>query len=138
MTFREECIQGVMAALNAVPDFPAQVERSIAIAFNREESPVLVVHRGAEELKPYTGTTVYRTCDILVSVISRSDVPDQIADVVMEAAQPVIMAYHADGMVQISESGTTAPVFANADGQACMITTRYRISYCTTRTSLRV
>lgn len=136
MTLRETYIQGLIAALRDVPYFPAQVERSLTIAFGREESPVLVVHRGAEELENTLGSDTDRSCTILISVISRSDVPDLVADDVMEAAHPVIMGYQGAGMLQMQEIGTNAPVFSNADGQACMMTTRYSIMYCTDRLSL--
>ena len=136
MTLRETYIQGLLAALRDVPNFPAQVERSLAIAFSREESPVLVVHRGAEELENSLGSDTDRSCAILVSVISRSDVPDQVAADVMEVAHPVIMAFQLAGIQQMQEIGTNAPVFSNADGQACMMTTRYSIMYCTDRLSL--
>jgi len=136
MTLRESYIQGMIAALAAVTGFPAKVERSISIAFSREESPVLVVHRGAEDLENTLGDDTYRTCEILVSVISRSDVPDQVADDVMAVAHPVIMAYQAANLIQMQEMGTNAPVFSNADSQACMMTTRYSIQYCTDRLSL--
>ena len=136
MTLREMYIQGLIAALQGVPDFPAHVERSLTVAFSRQESSVLVVHRGAEELENSLGDGTDRTCAILVSVISRSDVPDQVADAVMEAAHPVIMAYQAAGLLQMREMGTNAPVFSNADSQACMMTTRYSIMYCTDRLSL--
>ena len=136
MTLRETYIQGLLAALRAVPNFPAQVERSLSIAFSREESPVLVVHRGAEELENSLGSDTDRSCAILVSVISRSDVPDQVADDVMEVAHPVIMAFQLAGIQQMQEMGTNAPVFSNADGQACMVTTRYSIMYGTDRLSL--
>lgn len=136
MTLREIYIQGLIAALEAIPGFPAKVERSLSIAFSREESPVLVIHRGAEEIENSLGGDTDRHCEILVSIIARSDVPDQLADEVMELAHPAIMAYQAAGLLQMQEMGTNAPVFAAADRHACMMTTRYRIQYCTDRLSL--
>lgn len=136
MTLRESYIQGLMAALQAVPSFPALVERSVVVAFSRAESPVLVVHRGAEDLENTMGDDTYRTCEILVSVVARSDAPDQVADEVMEVAHPVIMAYMGARMLQMQELGTNAPVFAQADSKACLMTTRYGIQYVTDRLSL--
>ena len=136
MTLRESYIQGLIALLAAVPGFPARVERSISIAFSREHSPVLIVHRGAEDLQNTLGDDTDRQCEILVSVVSRSDVPDCVADDVMEVAHPLIMAFQSAGILQMEEIGTNAPVFSNTDGQACMMTTRYKIHYCTDRLSL--
>jgi hypothetical protein len=136
MTLRESYIQGLIDMLAALPGFPAGVHRSMSVAFRRDESPALVVHRGAEELENSLGDDTDRHCEILVSVVSRGDAPDRDADEVMEMAHPVIMQFTAPGVVQMEEIGTNAPVFANADGQACMVTTRYKVHYCTDRLSL--
>lgn len=136
MTLRETYIQGLIAALTGTVGLGAEVGRSIVVAFARPRGSVLVVHRGGEELENTLGDDTERHCEILVSVITRSDVPDQVADQVMEIAHPVIMGYQAAGMIQMQEMGTNAPVFANTDGQACMLTSRYRIQYSTDRLSL--
>ncbi len=136
MTLREVYIQGLIAKLSAASGFPASVERSISIAFSREESPVVVVHRGSESLENTLGSDTYRSCEILVSVITRNDAPDKIADDIMEVAHPLVMTYQAAGLIQMEELGTNAPVFSNTDSQACMMTTRYRIQYCSGRESL--
>ncbi|HEY9145263.1 MAG TPA: hypothetical protein VIN36_01125 [Thiobacillus sp.] len=135
-TLRETYIEGLMAVLEAVPGFPAGVHRSISVAFRREESPVLVVHRGGEDVANSLGDDTDRFCEILVSVISRGDTPDRDADAVMELAHPAIMQFLAPGLIQMEEVGTNAPVFSNADGHACMMTTRYKVHYCTDRLSL--
>lgn len=136
MTLRESYIQGLIALLQAIPAFPAGVERSMSVAFRREESPMLIIHRGAEDVENSLGDDTDRECEILVSVISRADAPDQEADEVMEVAHAAIMQYRAPGIVLIVETGTNAPMFAGADGQACMLTTRYKVQYCTDRLSL--
>jgi len=136
MTARESYIQGLIAWLQAVPAFPAGVDRSMSVAFRREESPVLIVHRGAEDIDNSLGDDAERHCEILVSVVSRGDAPDQEADEVMEVAHPAIMQFGAPGIYLVEEVGTNAPVFAGADGNACMVTTRYKIHYSTDRLSL--
>jgi hypothetical protein len=136
MTLRESYIQGLIALLAAIPAFPAGVTRSMSVAFSREESPVLIVHRGAEDIENSLGDDTDRRCEILVSVVSRGEAPDQEADEVMEVAHPAIMQFRAAGIVLIEEIGTNAPVFAGADGNACMVTTRYKVHYCTDRLSL--
>ncbi len=136
MTLRESYIQGLIAMLAADPGVSFGVERSISIAFTREESPVLVVHRGAEELENSLGDDTERQCEILVSVISRSSTPESDADDVMAIAHPLVMQYQAAGIVQMEETGTNAPLYSNTDGMACMITARYKIQYSTSRLSL--
>lgn len=136
MTLRESYIQGLLVLLRTTPGFPASVERSISIAFTREESPVLVVHRGAEALENSLGDDTDRQCDILVSVISRSNSAEMDADNIMAVAHPLIMGYAAVGVVLVEETGTNAPLYSNTDGMACMLTARYKIHYCTHRLSL--
>ena len=136
MTLREIFIQELMALLAAAPAFPAQVERSLSVAFSRDESPVVVIHRGDEGVDGDLSGEVIRECQILVSVITRSDVPDQQADSVMEAAHPLLMSYRAEALLGIWEVGTKAPMFASADSQACMLTTQYIVQYRTDRLSL--
>lgn len=136
MTLRELFIQELIAQLSSAPAFPAMVERSINVAFTREESPVLVIHRGSEEIEADLCGETIRECEILASVITRSDVPDQQADSVMEVAHPLIVAYTSDHLLQIWEVGTNAPLFAGADSLACMLTTRYKVQYRTATASL--
>lgn len=136
MTLRESYIQGLMALLAATPGFPAGVTRSMSVAFGAEESPMVIVHRGAEDLENSLGDDTERNCEILISVVSRGDEPDREADEVMEAAHPVIMGFGAPGLYLVEEAGTNAPAFAGADGNACMVTTRYRLHYTTSRLSL--
>jgi hypothetical protein len=135
MTLRETYIQGLIDLLQSL-GVPAGVHRSVSVAFRREESPALIVHRGAEELENSLGDDTERHCEILISVVSRGDEPDREADDVMEAAHPVIMQFQAPGIMLVEEIGTNAPVFAAADGHACMVTTRYKIHYSTDRLSL--
>lgn len=136
MTLRESYIQGLIDMLVAIPGFPAGVHRSMVTAFSREESPALVVHRGAEDVENSLGSDTDRQCEVLVSVISRGEAPDRDADEVMEVAHPAVMQFTAPGIVLIEETGTNAPAFANADGHACLVTARYKIHYCTDRLSL--
>lgn len=136
MTLRESYIQGLIDLLAAIPSFPAGVHRSMSVAFSREDSPALIVHRGAEDIENSLGDDTERHCEILVSVVSRGDAPDQEADEVMEIAHPAIMQFSAPGLYLVEEAGTNAPVFAGADGNACMVTTRYKFHYCTSRLSL--
>lgn len=136
-TLRERYIEGLIAALDAVPGFPASVHRSMTIAFRRDESPALIVHRGAEDLENTLGDDdTDRQCEILVSIVSRGDTPDREADDVMELAHPVIMQYRAPGLLLVEEMGTNAPAYSNADAHACLMTTRYKIHYTTGRLSL--
>lgn len=136
MTLRETYIQGLISLLEVIPWFGANVTRSMSVAFSREESPMVIVHRGAEDVENSLGDDTDRHCEIRVSVLSRADAPDQEADEVLERAHPVIMQFQAPGVILVVEVGTDEPRFAGADGSACVVTTRYRIHYSSSRLSL--
>lgn len=136
MTLRESYIQGLIAMLTAAPGLLVLVERSISIAFSREESPVLVVHRGAETPDNSNLGVTDRSCEILVSVITRSDTPDKDADDILETVHPLVMGYTAARLIDIREIATESPRYANTDGHACMITVRYLFLYRTDYASL--
>lgn len=134
MTSRETIIQNLLALFRDMPDFPAKVERSLIRAYTREESPVLVIHRGTETADYGMYGVVDRTCEIMVSILIRGQNPEQEADEIMEIVHPAMMAYTVDPTVEIldvSEGMTEAPVFAREDRSAVMLTTRYQIKYRT-------
>ena len=137
MTLRETFIQGLIAVLTAAPSLGAAVERSIIRAFGREEGMVIVVHRGGEAEPDNSRLGVIdRVCEILISVVARGDAPDQLADVVLEIAHPLVMTYTDTHIIDVWEGQTDAPKFADADGTAGLITVHYFIRYRTTPNSL--
>lgn len=134
MTKRETLIQNLLAMFRAMPAFPAKVERSLIRAYTREESPVLVIHRGTETANYETYGVVDRTCEIMVSILIHSQNPEQDADEIMEIVHPAMMGYTNDPNVQIldvTEGMAETPVFAREDRSAVMLTTRYQFKYRT-------
>src|SRR4051794_31214421 len=117
MTLRELFVADLIAMFQGVADFPAKVERSLSVAFERKEGRVLVVHRGGELPERTLSGVTYRKSEIRFSVITRARVPDADADAVMEVAHPLIMAFSAPSLLQVMEVRTDEPKFANADGQ---------------------
>jgi hypothetical protein len=136
MTLRETYIQALIALFKATPGFPAMVERSLVVAFAYEEGSVVVVHRGKEDPdNSMTGVTD-RTCEILISVITRSAVPDQVADEVMEVVHPLVMHFTAANLMRVLEGQTDEPKFSGTDTSACLMATHYTLLYRTIPDSL--
>jgi hypothetical protein len=46
------------------------------------------------------------------------------------------MSFKAAGVTLMEETGTSAPLYSNTDGMACLLTARYKIHYSTGRLSL--
>jgi hypothetical protein len=135
-TKREQYLDTLVALIKAVPDFPALVDRSIISAFAVEDSDVVVIHRGKEEPSHGMLGMADRTCEVLVSVITRSAVPERQADALLEMLHPLLIGFAAEGVIDVTEGVTDAPKFADADGKICMITTHYFMLYRTLAASL--
>lgn len=135
-TLRETYLDALVAMVKAIPNFPAIVDRSVIAAFAIEDSDVVVIHRGKEDTDHGMAGVVDRSCEILVSVITRNSVPERQADALMEQLHPLIIRFAAAGVIDVSDGSTDAPKFADADGKICMITTHYVLQYRTASDSL--
>lgn len=136
MTLRETYIEALLALFTATIGFPATPERSIVNAIARADGSTIVIHRGGEDPDYSKLGVVDRSCEILVTVITRDDTPDKIADDVMAVAHPLIMTFTAAKIIDVQEGVTDKPLFSNTDSKACMMTTHYFIRYRTTPNSL--
>ena len=129
MIIRQQLLQGLAEFLAQQPGFPATVGRSLARAFGADEGSQLVVHRGSESPDLDVDGDGQRYCDVLISVVGRSDDAEVEADAVMEVAHPLVMGYSDPRIVQIEEIKVDEPKYASADYKLCVITTQYRFSY---------
>jgi hypothetical protein len=135
-TKREFYLDALVALVKALSNFPAVVDRSIISAFTIEDSDVVVFHRGKEDPDHSMLGVADRTCEILVSVITRSTVPERQADALLEVVHPLVINFAAAGVIDVTDGTTDAPKFADADGKICMITTHYFLQYRTASNSL--
>jgi hypothetical protein len=136
MTLRESYIQALLDLFRDASGFPATPERSLKAAFSREEGTIIVVHRGKEFQEDAVLGYADRHCEVLVSVISRDEAPDRVADDVMEIAHPLIMNFCSEKLVDVVEGPTDQPLFSNVDPSACVVTTHYVLRYRTQSDSL--
>lgn len=127
---------GIVAALRAVPVFPAEVETSTLRAFTRDDDAVLVLHPGKEVVADGAWPRAERIRELLCSVHAAGDDREDVAEAVFEALQPIVMRYTAPGIVQIDEFGTDEPRFTSGDQARMLVTKRFRITYQTDADSL--
>lgn len=135
-TRREVYLDALVALVKEIPNFPAVVDRSVIAAFTIEDDDVVVIHRGKEDPDHGMLGVVDRTCEILVSVITRNTVPERQADGLMELLHPLIMNFAAAGVIDVSDGVSEAPKYSGTDGSICMITTHYFLQYRTASGSL--
>jgi hypothetical protein len=132
MTARESILSYVYTLLAAVTgatayrtrEAPADRSEGVVILLKPEEEPI--------ELRTANGSMVLRNLTIVITVISRGDVPDQLAD-------PVIQAIHASIMLDRTLGGRCALLmehstkwdFEVADATAMTAELRYVARYQT-------
>lgn len=132
--FQKYC-DGIRTALEAISDFPAEIETSTLRAFTRSEA-ALVLHAGKEIVVDGSWPRVTRVRELLCSVHTAGEAREDEAEAIFEALQPVVMQYEDEGIVQIEEFGTDESRFASADSARMLTTKRFRITYQTDADSL--
>lgn len=132
MTAREAILERLGTLLTAVPGSTFFRSREAAVA--RDEGIVINLRPEDEQVEKRAagGDITLRNCVIIVSVISRGDVPDQVADPVIQAAHAAIMADPTLGglCAQVIEQSTKW-IFALADLTATEAEIRYTVRYLT-------
>lgn len=128
---------GILAAIQAAPNFPALVETSTLRAFTRDEPSVLVLHTGKEVVSGEAAwPTSTRIRELLCSAQTAGEAREDFAEAIFEALQPIVMQFSAPGIVQIDEFGTDEPKFTSGDLPRMLMTKRFRITYQTQADSL--
>ena len=137
-TKREQILAAIATALASTAGVSGRVYRSRVAALQRAESPAIVVEPISDTP---TQNTSLPTLDwrmrVRVSVITRGDVPDQLAD-------PVIESMHSKMVADLTLGGLAIDVqpdevsfnLVDADQPAGVIFNDYIIQYRTTVASL--
>lgn len=137
MTLMQSYINALYAAVDQAPGFPAQTERSTLRAFRREDNCMLVIHLGRETVlddSPWPRSN--RAREVLCTVHTRGDDQGALSEATLEALQPIVMGFSADGLVQVEEIGTDEPKFVQADLDRMAVTKRFVFTYQTMADSL--
>ncbi|MBC3927777.1 hypothetical protein [Undibacterium sp. CY21W] len=135
-TLRERYLDQIVDLIRAIPGITAVVDRSVSAAFEVDDSDVIVIHRGKETPEQEMHGATDRTCDVMVSVVTRNSIPERVADGLMSIIHPAMMHFSDDALIDITEGITEQPRYGGENGKACMISTHYFILYRTDPDSL--
>ena len=140
MTKREQILAALRTALTGTAQVGTRIYRSRVEPFTRGESPAIVV-------EPVNDTAVQNTAlptldwslTVRVAIIVRGNVPDQLADPIIESAHANIMADLTLGGYAIDVQPQSASFeLLEADQPAGVISLDYLIRYRTSVTDLAV
>jgi hypothetical protein len=140
MTKREQILAAIRTALTGTVQVGTRIYRSRVEPLARNESPAIVV-------EPVTDTAVQNTAlptldwslTVRVAIIVRGNVPDQLADPIVEDAHGKIMADLTLGGYAIDVQPQSASFeLLEADQPAGVISLDYLIRYRTSVTDLAV
>ena len=140
MTKREQILAAIRTALTGTAQVGTRIYRSRVEPLARNESPAIVV-------EPVNDTAVQNTAlptldwslTVRVAIIVRGNVPDQLADPIVESAHGKIMADLTLGGYAIDVQPQSASFeLLEADQPAGVISLDYLIRYRTSVTDLAV
>ena len=135
MTKREEIMKAIISLLKATEGID-HVERSLVKAYDMDETPVVVVHRGAETINNQLIGVVNRTMDLRITVICRGDNPEVAADDLMGIVHPVLMSASLPDVMDLSEDGSDEPKYADRPTAGCFVQSHYSVLYRTAGNTL--
>jgi hypothetical protein len=137
MTISESILAYIAAQLLGVSD--ATVFRSRQAALARVEGTGIIVHPETETvvLRSEAADVVLRELTVLITVLARGDVPDQVADPIEDSIHSIIMSDRTLGgrTLRIYEESRKWTL-EEADQIAVAVEMRYRMKYATPASSL--
>lgn len=138
MTKREAILEAIRASLADTTGVGTRIYRSRVEPISREESPAIVIEPVDDDPVIETNlATLTWTLNVLVTVIVRGPVPDQLADPIIESLHSKLMAdYTLGGVAMDIIPGRTKWLMTDADGAAGEIQCLYRVMYRTALTNL--
>lgn len=136
-TKRELILQAVVTALAGTVGVGSRIYRSREEAVGRDETPALIVSAESEDAVQEVSNLMEKKLAVVVSVFARGDVPDAVADPVVESVHEKIMAAPTLGGLAIDTAeGGTSWEMDEADQTAVIVNMRFVVWYRHTRASL--
>jgi hypothetical protein len=137
MTKREQIILSLMAKLYTVPGVAGRIYRSREDALSRDESPSIILYWDNERVEEIVTAGSDKFLSIIISVYQRGEVPDKLADPIVEAVHFAVMQDPSLGgtVIDLAEDGTSVD-FSEADQDAVIIDMRYIVHYRHSRSNL--
>lgn len=135
-TKRENILAHIASILDATSGING-VYRSRVEAFARDEAPVIIIEPAADRCVPITSCKLAWTMDVAIVVHTRGDVPDTLADPIIESAHSILMADRTLGNRVIDIVPTTMdPQRDKADLTCLWQINTYQVSYRTSQSNL--
>lgn len=139
-TKREQILAALTSAIAGVTsptDLSARTFRSLKVGIDKSEAPIVVVEPISDSANLETIYRVVWKLMVRVSFIVRGDIPDQVADPLIEAAHAAIMADQSLGglAMGIEPSGVNFEL-VDSDGGGGIIPVDYVVEYQTARESM--
>ena len=132
-TKREQVLEAIKTALTGSATLGATVYRSRVTPLARGESPAVIVEPVRNDVEQNTSLpTLDHSMQVRVAVIVRGEIPDQLADPVINAAHSAIMADLTLGGLAIDvQPGETEFTMQDADQPVGVIFSIYIVRYRT-------
>jgi hypothetical protein len=139
-TKREQVLTAIRTALTGTTGVGTRIYRSRVEPLARGESPAIVVEPVSDSAQQNTSLpTLDWSLTVRVAVIVRGDVPDQLADPIVESAHAKIMADLTLGGYAIDVQPQSVSFdLIEADQTAGVIALEYLVRYRTSVTNLSI
>ena len=139
-TKREQVLTAIRTALTGTTGVSTRIYRSRVEPLTRGESPAIVVEPVSDSAQQNTSLpTLDWSLTVRVAVIVRGDVPDQLADPIVESAHAKIMADLTLGGYAIDVQPQSVSFdLIEADQTAGVIALEYLVRYRTSVTNLSI
>ena len=137
-TRRENVLNAVVAALAGTTNVGTRIYRSKVTAFNRDEIPALLISWDNDTAEQTTSLAYLNwSLDITIAVIVRGNIPDTVADPIVESVHSKLMADRTLGnkSIDIIPINTTNEA-VDSDQPAGIVTLGFQIKYRTSNTNL--
>lgn len=136
-TKREQIMQAIVATLGTATDVAGNVYRSREEALTRADVPALIVTADGEEPLQDVSGFMEKQLTVAVGVFVRGDVPDTLADPIVESVHALLMGEPTLGglALDMSEGGTTWDM-DEADQTALIVNMRFVVWYRHARANL--
>jgi len=138
-TVREQILSTLMTTLSGAPTIGCPVYRSRVAPLARGESPAIIVEPVNDQASQPTTYKIDWSMVVRVSIIVRGDIPDQIADpLVQKVHQKVMSDLSVGGYAYDIQPQTVSWDEFEADKPAGVVSCDYLVLYRTSLTDLTV
>lgn len=136
MTKREQILEAVKSLIVGVVAPSVSVTRSLTMAYEVDENDVIVVHRGTDQPTENFQFVTDHTLEVLISVVTRSAIPERQADQYFPLILPLMMGLEGLDTTDITEGRSDAPQYGGTDGRVSIVTSHFHFQYRTESHSL--